>query len=319
MSTAELELLRARALKGGSEERLELLRFIRKKKLREPRMVLEFGPKEEEKLAKVDSWGGILKILFAAISGEEERWKLCEQVVVAALDLGDLDMVNIRLGKLKSRFPGSLHVKCLYACREEGEGRTEDALKLYDEILEEAPANALVMKHRVAVFMSLGQIASATKALSDYLEVHNNDKEAWIQLATLYMSASQYQKAAFCFEELVLLSPSDPYKHCRLAEAYYTLGKADGLMRARKHFSKSLELSKGYPRALYGLSASCASLATSSDRDCQKKLQSEGVEVNEALHAFAVSELAILYQDSNPKLADASASVMAKRSAQLQH
>ncbi len=102
--------------------------------------------------------------------------------------------------------------------------------------------------------------------------VHNNDKEAWIQLATLYMvwqlltfvffrnpslyylyfqhylpnasmtfkthtslasrlqlysltpcnnasqSASQYQKAAFCFEELVLLSPNDPYNHCRLAE-----------------------------------------------------------------------------------------------------
>ncbi len=49
MSTAELELLWARALKGGSEERLELLRFIRKKNLREPRMVLEFGPKVSEK------------------------------------------------------------------------------------------------------------------------------------------------------------------------------------------------------------------------------------------------------------------------------
>ncbi len=50
MSTAELELLRARALKGGSEERLELLRFIRKKKLREPRMVLEFGPKVSDSI-----------------------------------------------------------------------------------------------------------------------------------------------------------------------------------------------------------------------------------------------------------------------------
>ncbi len=49
MSMAELELLRARALKGGSEERLELLRFIRKWKLREPRMVLEFGPKVSER------------------------------------------------------------------------------------------------------------------------------------------------------------------------------------------------------------------------------------------------------------------------------
>ncbi len=49
MSTTELELLRDKALKGGSEQRLELLRFIRRMKLREPRMVLEFGPKVSEK------------------------------------------------------------------------------------------------------------------------------------------------------------------------------------------------------------------------------------------------------------------------------
>ncbi len=49
MSMAEVELLLASALKGGSEERLELLRFIRISKMREPRIVLEFAPKVSER------------------------------------------------------------------------------------------------------------------------------------------------------------------------------------------------------------------------------------------------------------------------------
>lgn len=32
------------------------------------------------------------------------------------------------------------------------------------------------------------------------------------------------QAAAFCYEELVLISPSDHVVHCRLGELYYTMG-----------------------------------------------------------------------------------------------
>ena len=35
-----------------------------------------------------------------------------------------------------------------------------------------------------------------------------------------------FQAAAFCYEELVLVSPSDHIVHCRLAEVYYTMGGA---------------------------------------------------------------------------------------------
>ena len=30
--------------------------------------------------------------------------------------------------------------------------------------------------------------------------------------------------AAFCYEELVLVTPSDHVVHCRLGEVYYTMG-----------------------------------------------------------------------------------------------
>lgn len=32
------------------------------------------------------------------------------------------------------------------------------------------------------------------------------------------------QAAAFCYEELVLVTPSDHVVHCRLGEVYYTMG-----------------------------------------------------------------------------------------------
>ncbi|CAN0515498.1 unnamed protein product, partial [Laminaria digitata] len=74
---------------------------------------------------------------------------------------------------------------------------------------------------------------------------------------------------AFCYEELVLVTPSDHVVHCRLGEVYYTMGgkffrsRADNLMRARKHFSQSVDLLKsGNARGLHGLCQTCASLAS---------------------------------------------------------
>ncbi len=113
---------------------------------------------------------------------------------MAAIDLGYTDMVNTRLGKLQvrhgthacaalpfassatpqsdshcnnppkqSRFPGSLHVKCLCACREEAEGRIDAAFKLYDEVCVLVCSVYMVLSVEELLRMLLRSVATGRK------------------------------------------------------------------------------------------------------------------------------------------------------------
>lgn len=51
--------------------------------------------------------------------------------------------------------------------------------------------------------------------LKEYLDVFVIDGEAWEELASLYISNQMLKQAAFCYEEIILLAPSDPYCHIK--------------------------------------------------------------------------------------------------------
>lgn len=50
-----------------------------------------------------------------------------------------------------------------------------------------------------------------------------SDQEAWQELCSLYMAESEYVKAAFCMEEVLLHNPHSHLIHQRLAEIRYTM------------------------------------------------------------------------------------------------
>jgi tetratricopeptide (TPR) repeat protein len=93
--------------------------------------------------------------------------------------------------------------------RREAAGKLDDALKLYDLILELDDSNAVgntrdtrsiplwltlrqgIWKRRVAVFKQLGDTKSAVEDLCAYLDTFYTDVEGWLELADLY--ASQYE------------------------------------------------------------------------------------------------------------------------------
>lgn len=50
-----------------------------------------------------------------------------------------------------------------------------------------------------------------------------SDQEAWNELCNLYLSESEFGKAAFCMEELLLHNPHSHLYHQRLAEIRYTM------------------------------------------------------------------------------------------------
>lgn len=90
-------------------------------------------------------------------------------------------------------------------------------------------------------------------SLNKYLEENPNDVEAWMELGELYTEKSQYLRAIFCYEEVVILNAENDFYFVRLAELYYTDGGKANLAIAAKYYSYVISRNPTNPRALWGL------------------------------------------------------------------
>ena len=65
------------------------------------------------------------------------------------------------------------------------------------------------------------------------------DREAWAQLADIYLSKQRYSEAAFCYEEMLMIEPNNPHLHYKYASvrtialAYARLGRNGRLLLVR--------------------------------------------------------------------------------------
>jgi len=270
--------------KTRAAEVMTLLKAIRLNRLRESRLVIEYG---RLALHRFESSLG------------DEKWSILEQVFIAALDTGDQSLANECLSKLMIQFRDSSRVKRLVGLQSEAKKEFKVASETYEELLATNPANALAMKRKVALLRAQGKVNEAVQELNKLVDQFSADATAWQELADLYLSLSKYDSAAFCFEELILHDPMNHLLHCRLGEIYFTLGR-DHLFNARKYFSQSLEIKrKGNARALHGLASCCHSIAENPKISKEAKERSE---VNAALHAFASLELRNMYSDKQKAL-----------------
>jgi cytochrome c-type biogenesis protein CcmH/NrfG len=85
------------------------------------------------------------------------------------------------------------------------------------------------------------------------LKENPNDSEAWMELGDVYTEKSQYLRALFCYEEVILLNPDNDYYFIRLAELYYTDGGKENLKNAVKYYSYVVSRNPHNARALWGL------------------------------------------------------------------
>mmetsp|Transcript_1832 Transcript_1832/g.2905 ORF Transcript_1832/g.2905 Transcript_1832/m.2905 type:complete len:307 (-) Transcript_1832:138-1058(-) len=251
----------------------KVIKALRKSKIRRPDIIASYGPK----LIKYGSFR----------SGE--LFSYYETIFTAALDHGDFKLADSYLQLLMRQFPDSSRVKRLIAMSLEFQGDYSAALGLYEEILKETPTNLLVLKRKVAIFKAQGDYKRAVECLHEILKVYQADGSCWMELADIHITLCDYAAAVYCLEELVLLAPMDALIHIRLADALYTTGGVDNLVKARKHYSISLNIKnpRSNTRALYGLLATCGALLTLS-----KKLSSTEENITAELGKWAQERLA---------------------------
>ncbi|OZJ02219.1 hypothetical protein BZG36_04977 [Bifiguratus adelaidae] len=213
----------------------------------------------------------------------EEVWAVYEQITVAALDVGEFSFAQKCIDRLKARFPKSARVKRLVGMKYEAEGNLDKAAKEYDEILEEDETNMAsrfdcplpAAKRKVALLKERGNIKDAIASCTQIIDNYYNDAESWLELAELHLCIYQYEQAAFCLEELILLHGANHIFYLKYADVMYTMGEIE---LALKNYLKVIELCKDHVRGMYG---------------CTRKMSND--EINDALNELATERLLAVY------------------------
>ena len=101
----------------------------------------------------------------------------------------------------------------------------DTAQKHYENLLNDNLADGEATKGKISIQLSNGGIESAITDLNKYIESNPLDKESWLELADIYMSSLEYthtndsyQKAVFCYEELLMISPDSLHIMNKIAE-----------------------------------------------------------------------------------------------------
>ena len=195
---------------------------------------------------------------------DDERWMVLEQVAVAAMDVGRKDIVTGCLRELRAHFdPKSFRLRRLEAMRAEMLEKWDLALDILDQILEEDDANSQARKRKIAIHRARGENTLAISDLNAYLEDFMNDGEAWMELSELYILEQDYQKAAFCCEELILQNPHNHLYYQKYAEIRYSQGGYENMELAKTYYCQAIKINPENMRALYGLLLSVTKLASS--------------------------------------------------------
>ncbi|XP_012500753.1 PREDICTED: ER membrane protein complex subunit 2 [Propithecus coquereli] len=182
----------------------------------------------------------------------EENSRNSEQIVEVgeelineyASKLGDDIKSMFCLQELRRQFPGSHRVKRLTGMRFEAMERYDDAIQLYDRILQEDPTNTAARKRKIAIRKAQGKNVEAIRELNEYLEQFVGDQEAWHELAELYIN-----------------------EH----EVKYTQGGLENLELSRKYFAQALKLNNRNMRALFGLYMSASHIASNPKASAKTK------------------------------------------------
>ncbi|XP_064597638.1 ER membrane protein complex subunit 2-like [Liolophura sinensis] len=220
----------------------------------------------------------------------DELWVVYEQVCIASLDCRRFDLADACIEALTAKFPHSLRVRRLHGLFLEAQESYSEAQQVYASIREEDPANMFAKKREVAILRAEHKMPEAIKKLNEYLEEFVADFDAWLELCDMYTQEQDYEKAAFCVEELIMSSPNNHLYQQRYADIRYTQGGTENLEIARAYYSQSIKLNPNNMRALYGLLLSASTLASMNSKNASER------QSNTKYAAWAAKQLKEKYQ-----------------------
>ncbi|KAJ7099688.1 TPR-like protein [Mycena epipterygia] len=163
-------------------------------------------------------------ILKSAHKLGDDGWAVLEQLFLASVDIGRLDIADECLKQLAERFPDSPRVEVLTGIRMEATESPDIVLQYYGQLLDVDSANAAIWKRRISILRRTGKIEKAVEELSQLLDTFYTDVDGWLELADIYTTCNQYILALQALSHALLLAPQNPFYVLQFAETAYTAG-----------------------------------------------------------------------------------------------
>lgn len=222
----------------------------------------------------------------------DDYYLIIEDIFYAALECQQFDTATLMLTKLKDRFENAPRVVKLHGIYQEAVGEEDGAEKIYDHLLSENPLNIDAHKRKIALLRTADRVPEAINELNKLLEENMCDKEAWLELADIYLEKLNYQRALFCYEQVCLLSPKNMHYFVKCAEILYTIGGTANLTLARNYYSFALYFDENNLPGILGLIRTCKALEAAKKSDAK----------NKDLLALGTKALKKIYEKKNPAL-----------------
>ncbi|KIJ43821.1 hypothetical protein M422DRAFT_75479 [Sphaerobolus stellatus SS14] len=235
----------------------------------------------------------------------DEAWNFLEQLTLASLDIGRLDIADECLEQLTEGFPGSPRVECLKGLRIEADNKPIEAIRFYEAALQEDDTNAALWKRKIAVLRSLGSqnVSQAVEELTIYLDTFYTDVEAWIELADVYAELNLYSLSLQALSHVLILASQNPFYVLRFAETAYTAGD---IPLAHKMFLRVIDMdepegskSNATKRAWWGVKLTAGRLLSSPNTPSESKTQPPSSDHLRLLDELATERLAESYRSTS--------------------
>lgn len=157
---------------------------------------------------------------FSKIS---DKHAALEQCCMAAIDYNDIGLAKKLFNLVNEDFPKDSSNRCykLHLMLFENSNPVP-VQEERDALLEKNNTDQSLLKRQAALKLQENQLEPAVALLVEHLKTFSLDEDSWMCLADCYIELGQYNKAAFCMEEIVMMKPHTAHYHIRLAEIYYT-------------------------------------------------------------------------------------------------
>lgn len=209
-------------------------------------------------LALVCAW---LVVVFAAPGGERSRLKAAIGEVASQLSPDSADLlreVGGAVDHLLQQFSESGETLRVVAAFYEGLGRTKDAVRCWQQVLELDPALGPTAHAAIgSIAYQGGQLDTAAEHFRLAMQQDAQSTAYPVQLAEVLIQQGRFQETVELLEGLLKMRPRMMTASVLLGQAYLRLNVYD---KARQHLETGVEMGPDYSSAYFGLATACARL-----------------------------------------------------------
>jgi len=185
-----------------------------------------------------------------------ERFLYLEKLFELALELKLVQVAKIILYQFSENFGKETKITKMQAQLSEI-ADTDRAHEFYKVLIISNQDDRVSLKKYIGLLKSSFSIVQEDlkkliEMWNEYLKVYMDDHEAWYELSDVYLLASNYTKAVYCLEEVLIHQPNNFNIYTKLGDILCTLNTAEAAVNAVKYYSQSV-LIHPTPRAFWGM------------------------------------------------------------------